>query len=553
VAQAYNRRRFLVSGLVAAAAATGGVLLEACGGPAVTHPARTGLGGAVSRAPAQSGGSVVFGVDAETPGLDPSRVRWDRAGHMYARTVYDRLAALGADGRPRPYLARTITPNADHTRWTIVLRRGVRFHNGDRLTAADLEANFAAHRDSELSSPTVATVAGFQVHDAHTFVIDMREPWVAFDHWLAGGMGCQFAYVAHPSVFTGDGSTHPVGTGPFMLKKWVPGDHFSALRNPGYWRRGLPHLDSITWKPIPDDGSRQTSLEAGVIDGLHSTATQTIVDLRHNPEFNYVDDTGIVPAEPDTGVVVLNLSDPVTGDIRLRRALACATDAPRYVSLVDNGILSSAVGLFPPRSPYHTRTVYPPFDPDRARALVAEVAAEHGRAPSLTLSVANNTTAVVNASLLQRMWRAAGIRVTLTQRRQADLIDDLLLGRYQAALGRQFSASDPDVNYPSWARTSAAPVGTYAWNVARNRDPAVQAALEEGRTSSRPDRRAAAYGQVDRRLALDLPYIWLDRTVWMAATARTVVNWANPSLPGGDRQLGFFQGIVDPLAMWRAG
>ena len=495
----------------------------------------------------------MFGVPAEVEGLDPTRSLWGPTGHMYARTVYDRLAALDAAGRPRPYLARSILPNANHTSWTISLRPGVRFHNGDRLTARDLAANFAAHQASPLTAPVLANVAGFHARGLHDFVIEMHEPWVPFHHWLAGGIGSQIAYVAHPQVFSAGGGDHPIGTGPFVFKEWVTGDHFTAVRNPRYWRRGLPYLDSVTWKPITDDQSRQADLEAGTIDGLLSSATQTVADLRPNRAFNYLDDTDVDLGETDVGFVVLNLDDPVTGDMRIRLALAHATAPRTYVNLVDNGILAPADGLFRSGSTYYSPTGYPSYDLSRARQLLAAVAAERGAVPAITLSTTTDATALVDASLLQRMWRQAGAQVTIAQFPIRSLVDRTIDGSFQAATGRQFAASDPDLNYLWWSGRTAGPPGSVALNFSRNRDPAIQAALDRGRTTSDPSRRASAYRTVNERLAQDLPYLWLDHPVWMAATSRTVVNWAHPTFPSGAGQAGFFQGIVDPLCMWRSG
>ena len=98
----------------------------------------------------------------------------------------------------------------------------------------------------------------------------MKTPWVPFDYYLCGGIGGQFAFVAEPNWLATGSQTNPIGTGPFVFQEWVPNDHFTATKNPNYWRTGMPYLDSITYKPIPDPDQLLASLKSGVVDIMHT-------------------------------------------------------------------------------------------------------------------------------------------------------------------------------------------------------------------------------------------------------------------------------------------
>jgi hypothetical protein len=89
-----------------------------------------------------------------------------------------------------------------------------------------------------------------------------------------------------------------------------------------------------------------------------------------------------------------------------------------------------------------------------------------------------------------------------------------------------------------------------AVNMARNADPQLQAALETGRTSSSPSVRATAYQTVNKRLAIDLPYLWLDRAVWSVESTLTVQNWNNPTTPSGAPAYGMIGGSIWPTQIW---
>src|ERR1700684_847375 len=96
----------------------------------------------------------------------------------------------------------------------------------------------------------------------------MKTPCELFPLYLAQA---QTGYIAAPSMLNSKtGTTNPVGTGPFIFEEWVPNSHFTAKANPHYWRKGLPYLSSITFKPIISRESRVAALQSGTIDIMHT-------------------------------------------------------------------------------------------------------------------------------------------------------------------------------------------------------------------------------------------------------------------------------------------
>ncbi len=136
MAERIDRRSFLARGAVTGAGivaigASGGIL-DACSSGS-SSPTSTGTGShpnGVSTAAPKTGGKLIFGVEAEEKGFDPTTGTFDTTGILYARTVFDPLAIIGADGTVQPYLAQSITPNPDYTVWTVTMRPGIVFHDG---------------------------------------------------------------------------------------------------------------------------------------------------------------------------------------------------------------------------------------------------------------------------------------------------------------------------------------------------------------------------------------------------------------------------------------
>ena len=145
-------------------------------------------------------------------------------------------------------------------------------------------------------------------------------------------------------------------------------------------------------------------------------------------------------------------------------------------------------------------------------------------------------------SLLQDMWKQAGITVTIKQVEQSQFINLALLGKYQAYLWRQFGEPDPDADVVWWSSRTAAPIGSLSLNFARNKDPQIDADLEKGRTSSNEADRVAAYQDIAKQFAKDVPYVWLDETLWQVASKKNVhgiLDWTLPDgSPGVDHTIG---------------
>ena len=133
---------------------------------------------------------------------------------------------------------------------------------------------------------------------------------------------------------------------------------------------------------------------------------------------------------------------------------------------------------------------------------------------------------------------------------QNDTINNALAGKYQALGWRQFGAVDPDLNYIFWSTTTVSS-GSLSINMARNADPHDRegAARRPGRAPTRSVREAA-YKTVNKRLALDLPYLWTDRAVWAVIGDPTVQNFNNPTTPQGQPAFGMIGGSIWPTQIW---
>ncbi len=152
------------------------VVLGACGGEdQASTPTTIDLNqvGDVPQPP-QLGGTLRVGLNAETDGWNPTTNQWAGSAYIVANALFDRLAAIGADGVPRPYLALAIEPDPSFTEWTIRLRPAVEFHDGTPVDADAVKLNLDAHRSSLLTASVFEPVERIDVVDPRTVSVVMK-------------------------------------------------------------------------------------------------------------------------------------------------------------------------------------------------------------------------------------------------------------------------------------------------------------------------------------------------------------------------------------------
>jgi ABC-type transport system substrate-binding protein len=549
-----DRRSFLArsaaaaAGVMAAGVAGDLLLSQGIAGAEVTNgPGRNGI----SKAKPRKGGSVVFGTTTESTGFNASSSRFANVGVMYARTVFDPLTIITANGGWAPYLAESVVPNAEYTSWKITLRPTVLFHDGTPCDGAALLLNMDTYYSAFLSGlelkPMVATS---KQTGPLTVTVNLKSPWVPFPYYLAGGIGGQIAWVMAPSMINAKtgGTDNPIGTGPFKFTRWIPTTHFTATAWEGYWRKGLPYLDSITYKPIVDYTSRAEALESGTIDMMVTDVPQNIVVYRGKKQWSYIDDSGPVVGEPTMYCLMLNLSKPPFTTHTVRLAAAKAITRSAYARIIDLGVDPVSDGLFVPGTPYYSKTSYPSYDPAGARKLLKKVEAKTHKPVTFTLGGINSPSSTRSLTYLQPKFESVGFKITRSTAEEAAQIDDAVSGKFEALTWRQFSAVNPDLNYIFWSPTTI--TKSISLNMTRNDDPRIQNALVTGRTSTTAKARYKAYQNVNEYLAQDLPYLWTTRAVWAIVAHPSVENFNNPTTPAGPKAYGFLGGSIWPTQIW---
>jgi ABC-type transport system substrate-binding protein len=325
-----------------------------------------------------------------------------------------------------------------------------------------------------------------------------------------------------------------VGTGPFMLKSWTPGDGARVVRNPNYWREGLPYLDAINFKFLVDETVKRQALEAGDVQGYISPGDEDILDFLEDDDV----DVWIGEAGGNEYVFVLNTTAPPFDDLRVRQALAYATDRQFLIDNFRSGLTIPANGPLNPSSRWFAETDYPGFDPIRAQELVDEYEAEVGPI-MFEVSAEPNASVIEMIEVAASFWADVGIEATVKEIGQGQSAITAILDDFQAFSWFQFGTPDPDGLYVFFHSSG----GILNWSNLVNEK--IDEGLDIGRQNDDVATRQAGYALFQEGLAEALPMVWIDHLngVEAAVTIPQLHGIGTPGeLPDGGAQLAMTSG-----------
>jgi peptide/nickel transport system substrate-binding protein len=535
-----------LSALLLAAA----LLAVACGSDS-SAPERTGTSLPDPDGPpvVQQGGTLVFGIAEETTGWMPSINVWDVSGYVVAQAFYDRLMAYDDEGVPRPFLAESLTPNDDFTEWTVGLREGVRFHDGTPFDADALVRNLETNVASPLWAGQFAAVTAIEALDATTVLVSMSEPFSTFDHSLTFEPGFM---VAPAQLDDPQGTSRPVGTGPFVFEEWVQGEHLTVTRNEDYWIDGHPLLDGITFRIMTNSTSRAEALRRGELDIMEvNTAEQVAAFEAGVPGFTaYLETDG----ETTELHMLLNSRAAPFDDQRARDAVAHAVDRAAISEEIFAGRFPPANGPFKASSPWFADVEFPSHDPDRVRELVAGYEADAGEPLSFTVQVSEDTADLRTAQTIQQQVESLGIDMRIAVTDEQTLLVNSVTGNYEAFIANLLWGSQhPDREYLVLHSSNLPPEGGVGTNVTGLDSERLDTALDAGRATGDPAQQAARWAEVQEELARLNTFVFLvhnDIGAVASDRVRDVVTW---SFPDGTRGRGQEQSVLSLYQIWLEG
>ena len=276
-------------------------------------------------------------------------------------------------GKLVPWLAER-WHTADEKNYTFFLKRGVRFHNGRELKAADVKFVVERAMNPETKHPYPQLLRGHHRHRGegrlHHHLHASRAPTAAFLYNMA-----RQGSVIYPREAVDTLKSAPVGTGPFTVAEWVRGDRIVLARNPDYHVKGLPRLDRVTYRFIPDPNAALAALKAGDVDAaMFGIGPEHVPELQKDPRFQV-----IIGETTNDVILAMNNARKPYADVRVRRAVTHAINKPEVVKGAMFGLGRVLGTNVDPLNPYFVDLAGAmPYDPARARKLLAEAGYPNG-------------------------------------------------------------------------------------------------------------------------------------------------------------------------------
>lgn len=317
------------------------------------------------------GGSVNIGIHADLYGINPF-VRM-RSIDAHVRSVaYETLVGMDAKFQVKPYLAESWNISADGKQYTIYLRRGVKFHNGQEMTADDIKWAIEYARDPRhgaSGTSQLEDVEAVRVSDRYTAIFLLKRPSAGF---LASLTSLQTLFVIpKDSIPMGETKVQlmPPGTGPFVFREWRAGSHVTFERFKDYWQKGLPYLDRIVFRPMPEDSARLAALRAGDLDIINRVPSQWVLRVQKGEARDFY----LTPSRYAGFLSISpNVVAPPFNNLKLRQAIAYALDRKQVLDGARWGLGEVTHQRFPKDTPWHFDIPTRERDLAKARELLKE-------------------------------------------------------------------------------------------------------------------------------------------------------------------------------------
>jgi peptide/nickel transport system substrate-binding protein len=501
-----------------------------------------------------SGGTITYGLEGKTTAFCPPRGQWAISGIMVASAVYDTLTQPTDDPNVyAPYLAKSVTGSPDSKTWTIVLRSGIKFHDGEPLNAVAVKQNIDAWRKGILLGFVFKNVANVVTLGEDTVIVQMTDPWVAFPAylWTSGR-----AAIAAPAQINDDANcdTKMIGTGPFKLAPGgfdpTTGD-VKVVKNTSYWRKGFPYLDGINFKPQEDSSQRIRGLQGGQFDITHDAGGLDLSEITSTMP------SAVIWNEPNGRMEVahtlLNVTRAPMDDLTARKAVALAVDRNRLNQISNKGTSRLADQIFDDDVMGHVDGLkYPAQNIEEAKKLVKQYKDAHGGKFEFAIQSTFDTTTQQIFREVKRELGQVGITVNLPSPvDQATIINQAIGGAVDAFGWRNYPGQDPDTLYV-WF------YGGSVVNFNHVNDPQLNADLDKGRQSSDTATRTAAYEDFNKRMTGQLYNFWTWYNQWFIATQSTVHGVVGPNLPDDNGDVGtvkpvpILAGIHQTVGLWKS-
>lgn len=481
---------------------------------------------------ATGGGTLVVAI-SEDPGQFNPAITTSGSVHTASELMYNGLVSYDEDFQPQPDLALSWEIEEDGALYRFALRDDVVWHDGTPFTSADVAYTFE-NVLTEFHSRTAASVGALlesvDTPDETTVEFRFAEPYAP----LLQQLDVTEAPILPAHVYEGSdpqenpANQAPIGTGPFRFDSYTPDEEIVLVENEDYFEDGLPLLDEVVMRVIPDDGNQVIALEAGEVDWLWGVPGPDLERLAGDDRFTTLS-TLVNPGGANCITTLsFNLDNPILADVEVRRAIAYGLDRQAFLDRVAFGQGNVATAPISSGIPsgYADGLDLPDFDPAEAERLLDEAGwvrdGDGIRTASGVDGVDDGTPLAIGVhlfptfaqygELMKSLLLEIGVDVQVNALERATMVDEVFTQRaFDTNVISYCNGTDPEVGVRRmYLSSNIAPIPFS--NSSAYRNETVDALFDEARNTVDPDARAEVYRELQEILVEELPYYWLVET-----------------------------------------
>ena len=483
----------------------------------LTAPATLALlavGAALAQTPQST--QITVAQPADIRSTNPGVNRDDTTDGVILNMV-EGLVGYHENGSVGPLLASSISTSPDGLTYTFKLRTGVKFHNGDPMTSADVLWSWNRYMNpktdwrclTEFDGRSGLKVVSATAPDPQTFVLKIDKPSAVFLDNLARTDCAMTAVISKKSVKADGSWDKPIGTGPFKFEEWKRGEYmtmsaFTDYQSPpgskvdGYLGLKKPLVAKVKFLVVPDMSTSKAGLQSGAIDVGQITSSD-VKELKTDRNLNL-----ITSIDSGKNTLLMQTNDPVLKDERIRQAIALSLDMKQIVEAASEGLSHVNNSAINDKSVFYSaeqKKAYT-YNPTKAKQLLLQAgyrgqpiviqANKRAQVPSFTVAV-----------LAQAMMQAVGINAQIEVLEWATQLDRYNSGKFQMSSFSYSSRLDPALSYEQFSGSKARQPRKI-WD-----DPAAQTLIDQSFAESDPKKRQVLFDQLHGQMLAKTPLIVL--------------------------------------------
>ncbi|WEG12598.1 glutathione ABC transporter substrate-binding protein GsiB [Pullulanibacillus sp. KACC 23026] len=478
-----------------------------------TNAGSTGTGGGSSGSSAKkvtkNNKDITIGVSDNFVSLDPHDTN-DTLSFSAEKTMYEGLVGFDKDMKIVPVLAKSYSANANATEFTFKLKKGIKFQDGTPFNAEAVKANIdrLADPNSKLKRHSLfAMVKETKVVDDYTVKVILSQPFGAMINNFAHPAAMMISPTALKK-YGNDIAKHPVGTGPYKFAEWVPGDHLKVVKNPDYWQKGKPKLDSITFKPTPEDGSRIAMLQTGEADMIYPVPTEQAKSVNGKNGISVVAKPSII-----VRYLSMNVNKKPFNNVKVRQAINYAINKDAFIKVVMNGYADPMKSVIAPNTQFYSEQQPYTFNLAKAKELLKEAGYPNGFTTTLWGS---NTSASTKAmEFIQQQLAQVNIKVNVVPMESGTMSDKIwgVQDPKKAQIEMYYGGWSPSTGDADWGIRPLLSGDSFppsSYNTAYYKNDQVDSLIQDALKTADPTKRKAAYDQMQKIIWNDAPWAALD-------------------------------------------